>query len=142
MIRAFPPLTILLLFVVTLPSSEDDSSLNAPMTLESFARVTLNIVQEDGISEYLPTLVLLDTNEIRVIEGIPRDVDHTTAIQNVVRKAGHNLKEFFFGVLSSPKIITIGHHRPGKRPEFMLITETSEGLSIKALDHCDWWKIE
>ncbi|MGC3989414.1 MAG: hypothetical protein QM796_07000 [Chthoniobacteraceae bacterium] len=82
-----------------------------PMTLDSFAQATINVIREDGIAEYLPTIVLTETQEFRVIEGIPSTVDHRTAIQNVVRRSSYESKEFFFGVCSSPEQITIGHFR-------------------------------
>ena len=113
-----------------------------PMTLASFAQATINVIREDGIAEYLPTIVLTEIDEFRVIEGIPATVDHRTAIQNVVRRSNHESKEFFFGVRSSPEQITIGHFRPGQPTEFMIIAKTSDGYSTKPLQACDWWTIQ
>jgi hypothetical protein len=113
-----------------------------PMTLDSFAQATINVIREDGIAEYLPTIVLTETQEFRVIEGIPATVDHRTAVQNVVRRSNYESKEFFFGVRSSPETITIGHFHPGKPTEFMTIAKTSDGYSTKPLPTCDWWTIQ
>lgn len=65
------------------------------MTLESFAQATINVIREDGIAEYLPTIVLTEPQELRVIEGIPATVDHRTAVQNLVRRSSCESKEFF-----------------------------------------------
>jgi hypothetical protein len=113
-----------------------------PMTLDSFAQATINVIREDGITEYLPTIVLTETQEFRVIEGIPAIVDHRTAVQNVVRHSSYESKEFFFGVRSAPEQITIGHFRPGQPTEFMTIAKTSDGYSTKPLPTCDWWTIQ
>jgi hypothetical protein len=112
------------------------------MTLKSFAQATINVIHEDGIAEYLPTIVLTETQEVRVIEGIPANIDHRTAVQNVVRRSSYESKEFFFGVRSASETITIGHFRPGKPTEFMTITKTSDGFSTKPLQTCDWWTIQ
>jgi hypothetical protein len=112
-----------------------------PMTLDSFAQATINVIREDGIPEYLPTIVLIETQEFRVIEGVPATIDHRVAIQNVVRRSSYESKEFYFGVRSSPEQITIGHFQPGKPTVFMTIAKTTDGYSTKPLEKCDWWKI-
>jgi hypothetical protein len=111
------------------------------MTLQDFAEITMNVIREDGIDGYLPTLVLPDTKHIRVIQGIPDDVDHRDAVQNVVRRSGYETREFFFGVQSTSHEITIGHCRPGQPTEFMRITEATDGFSVAAIPSCDWWKV-
>jgi len=111
------------------------------MTLQDFAKMTINVIREDGIDGYLPTFVLPDTQQIRAIQGIPDDVDHREAIQNVVRRSGYETREFFFGVQSAPQQITIGHFRPGQPTEFMSITESADGYSAGVLASCDWWRV-
>jgi len=111
------------------------------MTLQQFAKMTINVVREDGIEGYLPTFVLPDSQEVRAIQGIPDDVDHRDAVQNVARRSGYETKEFFFGVQSSSQKITIGHFRPGVPTEFMEITETPDGYSASELAACDWWRV-
>ena len=112
-----------------------------PMTLDFFAQATINVIREDGIGEYLPTIVLTETQEFRVIEGVPATVDHRDAIQNVVRRSQYEFKEFYFGVRSAPERITIGHFRPGQPTVFMTIAITADGYLAKPLETCDWWKI-
>lgn len=111
------------------------------MTLKEFADMTIEVNREDGIQGYLPTFVLPDTKEVLVIQGIPDDVDHREAVQNVIRRSGYETREFFFGVQSGPQQITIGHFRPGKTPDFMEITETPEGYSTSTLESLDWWRV-
>ena len=111
------------------------------MTLEEFAGITIKVIREDGMADYLPTLAYPDTQKIRAIQGIPDDVDHREAIQNVVRRSGDEKREFFFGVRSAPGRITTGHFRPGQVTEFMDIVETSDGYSTVAVDTCEWWKV-
>lgn len=111
------------------------------MTLHDFAKMTLAVISEDGLDGYLPTFILPDIPEIRAIQGIPADVDHRDAVQNVVRRSGYEKREFFFGVQSAPRQITIGHCRPGQPTEFMEITQTPDGCSTAALDSCDWWRV-
>lgn len=111
-----------------------------PMTLESFAEATIQVIREDGIAGYLPTILL--NGEIRVIEGIPATVDHRTAIQNVVRRSNLEDNEFLFGVRSADETITLGHFRPGRPTEFMTIARTSAGYATNTLETCDWWKIQ
>ena len=111
------------------------------MTLRDFTDITINVIRESGIAEYLPTFVFPDTQHIQAIEGVPTEVDHRDAIQNVVRRAGYEKREFFFGVKSGPQRITVGHYRPGQPTEFMDITETTDGYCASEVELCDWWRI-
>ena len=103
--------------------------------------MTTDVIRDASIEGYLPTVVLLDTQEFRVIQGIPADVDHREAIQNVVRRSSYQMREFFFGVQSSPTQITVGHFRPGQPTAFMEIAETPDGYSATAISSCEWWKV-
>jgi hypothetical protein len=111
------------------------------MTLQDFADITMKVIREDGIADYLPTFALPDTQQIRAIQGIRAEVDHREAIQNVVRQSGYETSEFFFGVRSAPQEITVGHFRPGRPTEFMSITETADGYSVSAVASSDWWRV-
>ena len=130
-----------MLFILTV-SADDKLLPQKPMTADSFASSTIEVIKKDGIEVYLPTVVLPKTNEFRVIEGIPDTVDHKIAIQNVIRKSGYQKEEFLFGVLSSPRIITIGHFRLGQPTEFREIVPAGGGYKIKVVNSVDWWTIE
>jgi hypothetical protein len=111
------------------------------MKLQDFAKMTLQVISEDGLDGYLPTFVLPNTQQVRAVQGIPADVDHRDAVQNVVRRSGYETQEFFFGVQSAPQQITIGYFRPGQPTEFMEISETPDGFSTRAITSCDWWTV-
>lgn len=111
------------------------------MTLRDFADMTITVIQQDGIEGYLPTFALPDTRQLRAIQGIPADLDHRDAVQNVARRSGYETREFFFGVRSGPAQITVGHHRPGQPTEFMSISEAPGGYSTDALATCEWWRL-
>lgn len=134
-------LLLLLSFGMRVSAAEGDST-TKPMNLESFAKSTIEVIKEDGIDEYLPTIVLSAINEFRVIEGIPDEVDHKEAIQNVVRRSGYQDQEFFFGVLSSSGVITVGHYRPGQVTKFMKITKAGDDYKAAASEGAEWWKIK
>ena len=112
------------------------------MTLREFSEMTIEVIREDGLANYLPTLAFPDTQEIRAIQGIPSEVDHRDAIQNVVRRSGHEKKEFFFGVRSGPQEIIVGHYQPGQPPQFMSIVERGQGYAASPVSSCEWWRIE
>lgn len=111
------------------------------MTLQEFADITIDVLREDGLAEYLPTFAFPDTEEIRAIQGIPVTVDHRDAIQNVVKRSGYGTREFFFGVRSAPDQVTVGHYRPDRATKFMAITETDDDYSSRKLTSCPWWKV-
>lgn len=111
------------------------------MTLQDFAGTTIRVIHEDGLDGYLPTFVLPDTQQIRTIDGIPAGVDHRDAVQNVVRQSGYQTREFFFGVQSALRQITIGRFRPGQPTGFLNITETGDGYTANAVVTRDWWRV-
>lgn len=112
------------------------------MTLESFAESTINVIRDDGMAEYLPTLAFPEAREFRVIKGIPETVDHRAAVQKVVRRSGLDGREFMFGVRSAEGEITLGHFCPGRPTVFMQIAETDAGYVATAIAECDWWEIQ
>ncbi len=136
-------LTLALVAAFAVAAHAGDASPTPPkqMTLDSFAQSSIAVLRKGGIAEYLPTIVLSATQEFRVVEGIPTDVDHREAIQNVIRRSGYVDREFYFGVRSAPEQITLGHYRPQRETEFMQIIKAGDGYSTKALDTCDWWHI-
>jgi hypothetical protein len=109
--------------------------------LDNFTRVTVTVIQEDGLDGYLPTVMLPATRDIRAIEGIPEGVDHRDAIQNYILRQGFHKGEFLFGVQTGKKEITTGHFTTNGT-SFMKILETESGYVITPLTSCDWWRIE
>lgn len=56
------------------------------MTTDDFIAMTQRIIARDGFDDYLPTLVLPDSAQVFVLEGIPPDVDHDFAARRWVNK--------------------------------------------------------
>lgn len=110
-------------------------------SLRDFANITMRIIGDDNLSEYLPTLVDLDSNHVRVIEGIPDDVDHRDAVQKTISRDGLGERSLCFGVKSGPGCVTVGFCSPGKAPEFMEIVRTDEGLAARDIDRPEWWVV-
>jgi hypothetical protein len=109
------------------------------MTLDEFTDITVRVIEDSGIADYLPTIALPHTECIQAIKGIPTHIEHTDAIQTVAARSGFEKAEFFFGVRSGKGQITTGHYRPDKRTAFMLIQEETMGYSVKTLESCAWW---
>ena len=110
-------------------------------TLEQFAKITVNVIRENGLDGYLPTLMVPSTKEVRAIDGIPVEIDHRDAIQDVIVRDGLNSSEFFFGVQTAPNEITTGHYTP-ERVSFMTIVEANDGYLMRPLASCSWWHIK
>ena len=111
------------------------------MTLQQFTEMTVHVIREGGMGDYVPTVLYPDTQEVRAIEGIPAGIDHREAVQDVVHRSGGDKRQFFFGVCSEPGRIVTGHFRPGQAMEFMQIVEAPEGYSSLPLERCEWWSI-
>ena len=106
--------------------------------LASFTETTRRVLTRDGMDEYLPTLLV--GKDIRVIEGIPPNVDHREAIQKHAAKLGLLKGEFFFGVRTGPDRVTTGHFKPGS-VECMSVVRSAEGLSVTEGADASWWKV-
>lgn len=109
------------------------------MTLDEFAQITLAVAAEGGIDTYAPTLIAEET--VRVVQGIPPEVDHREAIQQVIRQSGLEHAAYFFGVRSGPQEITTGEHRDG-RTRFVRILGLQAGFTLLEEDVCPWWTLD
>ncbi len=106
------------------------------MDLQEFTEITLAVAEEHGIGLYAPTLIV--QGQVQVIQGIPPEVDHREALQQVVRRQGLEDREFFFGVRSGPQEITTGHHTL-EGMAFMRISGLHQGFMVSKLEICPWW---
>ncbi len=107
---------------------------------EEFAKITIGVIQEDGLDGYLPTIMVPSTKEIQAIEGISDNVDHREAIQTVILGSELEKTEFLFGVQTGPHEITTGHYTP-TGVSFLTIVESDAGYALKPLHSCNWWHI-
>ena len=108
--------------------------------LEQFAQITIRVIQEDGLDGYLPTIMIPSTKEVQSIEGIPENVDHREAIQNVILRSKLEKTEFLFGVQTGSHEITAGHFTPNG-VSFITIVESDAGYELQSLHACHWWHI-
>ena len=108
------------------------------MDLENFALATLEVLEEGNIATYAPTFFLLPEEGFRVIEGIPHELDHPEALQDLAGRMDLGDTEFLFGVRSGEGEVTVGHYTPSGT-QFLLISGSKRRFHITQLEHCTWW---
>jgi hypothetical protein len=108
-------------------------------SLKEFAGMTLKVLSDDGIADYLPTVVV--EGEFFVVEGIPTEVDHRVAMQRTINARGLERGDYLFGVRSGEGEVTIGRCAAGKL-EFMLIRQLNDGFHSAVMSRCEWWSGE
>jgi len=57
-----------------------------PTMLEQFVNATRQVIAEDGLDTYLPTLLNLTRGDIVVLDDIPDDVDMEAAANHLVTR--------------------------------------------------------
>ena len=65
------------------------------MDLDAFIAMTQRVVARDGSEEYLPTLALPAARQVKVLDGIPADVDVETAARNWALKTAGESDDYF-----------------------------------------------
>jgi len=104
------------------------------LTLDDFANITRKIVNTAGLDGFLPTFVV--DQHIRVIEGIPNDIDQRVALKDMLKDfAG---KEIFFAVASGAGEITLGRVG-GHSDEFAIMRVAGNGSEITRESRPLWW---
>lgn len=114
----------------------------ATMTLEEFAEATLDVLREDGIAAYLPTVCLPARREIQVVEGIPATVPDTEAIKHVAAMPALAGQRLLLGVRSGPSRVDVVEVQPGRAPRFLSILEDDDGALVVARGEPEaygWW---
>jgi len=109
------------------------------LTLAQFAAMTISVLASDGIDGYLPTLVSRENRSVRVLEGIPADVDHRKALQDWIVRVG-TLSSHLFAVRSGAHEITAGSC-VSSACEFVLISDNDAQFETKSTPVPDWWHI-
>jgi len=116
---------------------------NTPQpTLDGFIQTTIQVLHEHGLDAYMPTIVPLGKSDkpLLCIHGIPDDVDHRDALQQVILAASLDKDEFFFCVRDSDDELVGGHYRKGQT-DFFRIRRTALGFIPSPAASCPWWKM-
>jgi len=104
------------------------------LTLAEFAAMTAKVLVADGIDAYQPTIALIETQQLVVIDGVPSDVTQSDALLDAIAQRDLGQAHFAFGVRTGADI-TIGLCALGECA-FGLISEGANLLSIPAPV---WW---
>jgi hypothetical protein len=56
--------------------------------------MTHSVIEQDGLAEYLPTLVLPQRNDVRVLEGVPEDEDIEVAAKGWAERIADANEDF------------------------------------------------
>jgi|GEM_PF-6200595 len=67
------------------------------MEIETFEKITRNVISQQGFDTFLPTLLLTDKNEIFALEGAPDDKEE---IISWAKNRAEGQKEFLEGQFS------------------------------------------
>lgn len=65
------------------------------MDIAEFRDITIAVIRDGGIAEYIPTLILPAEGVVMALEGIPNDVSDEDAARKWLRDSGHESKEYF-----------------------------------------------
>jgi MoaA/NifB/PqqE/SkfB family radical SAM enzyme len=113
-----------------------------PMTLEGFIEITVEFLYEHGGEEYLPTIIPLCQPErpLMLVRGIPDEIDHRDAIQQVITDAGLQDSEFYFCVKSGDGEWVGGRYTP-EATEFFAIRKSGEKFIAGRIPGVPWWRV-
>lgn len=110
------------------------------LTLAQFAGMTITILSSDGIDSYRPTLVSRDDQSVRVLEGIPANVDQRSALQDWIIRAGPP-SSYLFAVRSELNEVTAGSC-VFTRCEFLTIRKVDGRFETSSISEPSWWHIK
>ena len=110
------------------------------MDLCAFESATLGVVRSDGFDAYLPTVVLLDIQELRVLDGIPETVEQTTPLQETIESHGWTKGPFLFAVRSGSNEITLGSCIAGACT-FRSILRVGGEFLARPSERPGWWRL-
>ena len=104
--------------------------------LQTFTQITIKILGDTPIAEYLPTFLL--DKEILALDGIPGNVDHCDAVQRHAQKKGWTSRSFIFAVRSGDGEVTTGQFSP-EGATFMRVQQNGETFSVSSISRPPWW---
>ncbi|MBX9787714.1 MAG: hypothetical protein K2Y37_02265 [Pirellulales bacterium] len=87
------------------------------MTIDDFIAMTKRIIAKDGFSGYLPTLVVPASSKVKVLEGIPDNVDIETASRKWAYNNVEPAEDFFLAFKSDASHFKVVVRSKGKIEE-------------------------
>jgi hypothetical protein len=69
--------------------------------LDQFVEMTRNIIEREGIEGYLPTILLVQRKDIRVLEGVPDVENHENIALEWASKTADSSEDFLLAFKSS-----------------------------------------
>lgn len=102
--------------------------------------MTERVLAADGMDAYQPTIALLETRQLIVIDGVPADGDHTGALIDAIDQRGLSQANFAFGVRTNANI-TIGLSIDG-HCKFGLISGDANSLGFEPIPAPPWWPVK
>ncbi len=113
-----------------------------PLSLEDFVEITLNMLEDQGWEDHLPTLCFPDASEIQVVEGIPDGIPHTAAVRHLCAHPSMHGKTVFVAVKATPSRIDLGELLQDRPPRFLSIVQDDDGsrrIADASEEALSWW---
>jgi hypothetical protein len=86
-------------------------------TLEQFAKITRNVIAEDGFDGYLPTALYPERKHIVVLEGAPDDADLETIATRWASKGAIGDEEYLVAFKVGPRQFKVVRRYAGGQEE-------------------------
>ena len=112
------------------------------ISLEGFIENTMEFLEKHGADDFLPTIIPMCQPErpLMLIRGIPEEVDHRDAIQQVITDSGLQDFEFYFCVKSGEDELIGGRYTP-TLTEFFAIRKSGEKFIAGRIPAVSWWLV-
>ena len=81
------------------------------MDIAEFKRITLQVIQDNGIPPYIPTVIIPSEGVVMALEGIPDDITHEDASRIWIKESDYESKEYFLAFKVSDEEIHLEHHK-------------------------------
>ena len=81
------------------------------MDIAEFKRITLQVIKDNGIRPYIPTVIVPSEGVVVALEGIPDDITHENAARIWINESGYESKEHFLAFKVSDEEIHLEHRK-------------------------------
>jgi hypothetical protein len=85
--------------------------------IDHFIAMTHRVIERDGFEAYQPTLLLPQRKDIRILEGVPADVDIEAAATSWATRATDAEEDFFLAFKTDPNHFKVIARVRGERHE-------------------------